>query len=754
MRRLLRRYIPSMFHRRLLLVVAAAAVVAGVLGGQTARLTFGEHHRASLKRVENALVETRLIETVRGEIRDRHGRVLARDEPAYDVMVDYRVISGEWADHQAMRDARRAHRRAWPELSPEQRETLVARTRRAYERQLEELWATLADLGGIERAEIERRRSRIVRRVHRVASYLRAAWQRQRTIELGEPVSLAEVNQPIAEQRQAHSILEDVDESSRLTVESFRAEAREDPALAVWRHVEIGRPKQRRYPHETLSVELDRAHLPAPLREEQSLRLDVAGVGLHVIGQLRGVMREDIEEPDGRPFDRQGDLGGYLDGDRIGRFGIERAMERRLRGKRGQAVHHLDTGRTQRTDPAPGRDVELTLDINLQARVQAIMAPELGLMRRQPWHGDDDAYEPDEPLRGAAVVLDVDSAEVLAAVSKPTIPLETLREDPGWMYRDPVARPFVNRAIAQPYEPGSTLKPMLLVAAVSAGVHAVDEPIYCDGHLNPNDPNHYRCWIFRRYNGTHGPLEGPEAIARSCNIYFFALGRDMGVSRISEWYGHFGVGSATGVGLLEESRGILPRESGANGHRQFDFRDATMMGIGQGPVEWTPIQAAHAYATLVREGDVLPPTIIKDAHRHEPRRAGGPAFHPLALQRAMQGLDEAVNTSYGTGDELNFPHSDAYESEPMFNVEGVRVLGKSGTAQAHPLRIDTTGDGRGDTVAQTGSHGWFVALAQPEGAARPTHVIVVVVEYGGSGSQVAGPIANQIIHALEREGYL
>ncbi len=114
-------------------------------------------------------------------------------------------------------------------------------------------------------------------------------------------------------------------------------------------------------------------------------------------------------------------------------------------------------------------------------------------------------------------------------------------------------------------------------------------------------------------------------------------------------------------------------------------------------------------------------------------------------------MKEVVNASYGSGHVLNFTNG----REPLFNIGGVTVYGKSGTAQGVPQRIDSDGDGHitvHDKIVKKGDHAWFVALPQPDGA-RPTHVVVVVVDYGGSGKQVAGPVANQILHALRTEGY-
>ena len=751
MRRWLRQHIPSMFHRRLLLLLAAAGVVTGLLGVQAARLTLGASHRRSVERVEDALTETTFIPTVRGKIRDRWGRVLAQDEPGYDVAVDYQVISGQWSYDQAVDAARQAHDDRWGELSQARRRALIDRQEQKFDQQVENMWRTLADLGGIDRAEIERRQSRIVSHVQRVASHLWSTWRRQRAERLGEPVPLSHAIQPISEQRQAHPILRDVSEQARLVVQNFSAEANNDPALRVWQHVTVRRPKRRRYPLETMTLEMDRTHLPGPLREDTPREVTVRGIGLHLIGLMRDVWKEDIQGEDGRPFDPIQDLGGYRPGDRVGRFGVEAARESRLRGRRGKIIHQLDTGRQRRIEPVPGKDVRLTIDIQLQARVQTLLKPEFGLMKRRPWHGLDDPKQAGQPLRGAAVVLDAQTSEVLAAVSMPSMPLKTLRDEPEKIYDDKFDKPYVNRTVARPYQPGSTIKPILLTSAATAGAHTLGEPIVCRGYLNEDDPNHYRCWIFKRYMSVHGPLKGAEAIARSCNVYFYTLGRAMGVRRLAKWYGRFGLGAPTQCGLPEEVGGDLPDPERAG---DYITADAIFMGIGQGPVRWTPMQAAGAYATLLRGGVVKSPTVIKDAHRESPRQPHRINVDQQAVDTSLQGLHDVVNATYGTGRGVSLGDD---RRELLFDVEDVTIYGKSGTAQGVPQRIDSDDDGRitqKDKIVKQGDHAWFVALPQPEDADQPTHVVVVVVEYAGSGSQVAGPVANQIVHALQAEGYL
>jgi penicillin-binding protein 2 len=246
-------------------------------------------------------------------------------------------------------------------------------------------------------------------------------------------------------------------------------------------------------------------------------------------------------------------------------------------------------------------------------------------------------------------------------------------------------------------------------------------------------------------------MHGHEAIMHSCNIYFYTAGRRMGLQRLSQWYSDFGLGRITRCGLPEEVTGDLPDPHKPAGEQ--DIADATFMGIGQGPIRWTPIQAANAYATLVRGGIWTPPTFIKDQDRLDSRERIDLHLNAAAVREALQGLDDVINNPESTSRTLR-----VYEGrEPIFNVEGVKLYAKTGTAEGVPHRVDANGDNRitrDDQIVKSGDHAWVMCLVQPAGHTKPTHVVAVVVEYGGSGSQVAGPIVNQIIHVMQREGYL
>lgn len=753
-----RRNIPSMFHRRLLLLLAVIVLFSCALLVQLANLTVVQGARLR-DEAEAALSEVTLIPTVRGRILDRKGRVLAMDLPSDDVAVDYRVITGEWAYQRAREQAYAANRGWWSEMGFDERERLIAQEQKTFDAQIERLWKALCHIGQIDRTEMEQRKAAIVERVQQIAASvsLRHHERRMTLFEEPLPFSLTDVE----EQRAFHSVLTALSPESIARVRQLMAEGASDPESEVWRRVSVEPSKTRVYPLETLTVKVKRDRMPTPARFDEPLTLTVEGVCSHVIGMMRPIWRRDMDE---RPFkglanpEGKADLGGYLPGDRRGAWGVEKSLEDRLRGLRGQLRRRLDTRTEEAIPPQPGSDVTLTIDVSLQARVQALMDERAGLMKVQTWNSRDPSANPLLPqigdrLNGAAVVLDVASGEVLAAVSMPGMSHRVLRDEPESLLGDRINRPYINRAVGQAFQPGSTVKPLVLAAAITDRKVGYDEAIECEGHLLPTSKTKYRCWIYKQYSRTHGPLQAPEAIARSCNIYFFTLGRRLGAQQMVAWYDHFGLGRISGCGLTEETSGDLPKPANTTNTRArgFTVDDAINMGIGQGPVRWTPLQAAAAYAALANGGEYITPAFIRDPQdtRRKTEKLG---LDPRGIEIAMQGLDQAVNTRTGTAHHLGL-----VENEVIFTIPGVKVYGKSGTAAAAPLRIDSNNDGRitaSDQIVREGDHAWVVVIVKNTNSDRPQYVITLVVEHAGMGSAVAGPIVNQIIYALREEGYL
>jgi penicillin-binding protein 2 len=781
MRGVLRQNVPSMFHRRLLLLAVAAAVILLLLAMQTARLTTGAQHEQRRAMVERALQRPDLTPTVRGRIYDRKGRVLAEDKPGVDVVVSFRVMNGDWAFGRAVEAAKRdLGRETWSALDAVQREAIVQRHYLApYDQQVEQLWATLAGLGGVELSDLTGRRDRVVRWVQRLVALATARKRSRRTAALSsdnKEVGWNDVYVEVAEELQSHAMLFDIPESTRSRIEYFTARAKQEQEAfehatrhdsmtadtrehGVWLEVQPIHVKQRRYPWETRTFMLDRSTFPGPLQNDQPIEITVDGIGRHIVGQLRRVHDGDSFWNE-RPFKTQDengeqivDLGGYLPNDPVGRFGIERSMEPMLRGSRGRRVLHLDTGREENARPEAGRDVHLTIDIELQARIQAIMSqdPQVGLMSAQPWHGED--LPLGTPLNGAAVVLSLDNSEILAAVSVPGISLQELRENDRGIYSNHIDQPYVFRPVQYLYEPGSTNKPLVLAAAITDGLIGPDETIDTSlGRLWEHRENIYRDWRVKQGGQPFGIIDGVEAIKVSSNVFFGRIaqmyGEGPGFYRLVQWFSKFGFGRRAGVGMFEELPGLLPEQGS-----RITEEMAAYMSIGEGAMAATPLQVANAHATVARGGLFIPPTLIQDRSRPGgPREAGNLNLSPAARERALRGMDESANDIGGTTRGIRF--GGGYE--PNFTCPGVRVFAKSGTAQPPPLR-STLPDGRPDPngqILRTGNHAWVVALLQPEGEPAPTIAVAVVVEFAGSGGRVAGPIVNQITYALKREGYL
>jgi penicillin-binding protein 2 len=326
-------------------------------------------------------------------------------------------------------------------------------------------------------------------------------------------------------------------------------------------------------------------------------------------------------------------------------------------------------------------------------------------------------------------------------VSMPTFTREQVENDTKWVFGDPVDFPYVNRPIAMPYMPGSPVKPIVLTSAVTAGVHRLDHGITCNGHLVPGYTSGFRCWIYQApWHSTHDaqfghPLSGDDAICVSCNIYFYTLGESLGIDGCKEWFGKFGVGRGFNLGIGAEFPGIVGQRMDAE---PLYRGDARFMGIGQGPILWTPLHAADAYATLVRGGQRLVPRIVKG----QTIVAEDLLLDPEAVSVALKGLHRALHDRMGSG-------------HGQINVPGVSTWGKTGTAEsARIFGEDPDGEGpEPRPILREGDHAWFVLLVGREGG-MPRYAIAVVMEYAGSGGKVSGPIAEQIVWALRAEGYL
>jgi penicillin-binding protein 2 len=410
----------------------------------------------------------------------------------------------------------------------------------------------------------------------------------------------------------------------------------------------------------------------------------------------------------------------YRGWDRIGKTGVEALAEKLLRGKRGYRRIKRGNDEALEDVPAePGSDVRLTLDIQLQEALTRRLA-----------EGDH---------TGAIVVLDIPTREVLALVSVPIYDLNGFERSFSELARDEINLPLLNRAVGNTYPPGSTVKPIVGLAALAE--HAIDgtTTYHCRGYLHT--PGRFRC------TGHHGDIALTEAIKRSCNIYFYQLGELLGVDRILTRFRMMGLWGKPGTGLPEERAAQLPTEQRVQRMlgRGYTDGDARFLGIGQGMLGVTPLHICNAIATVAAGGKYITPRLIANGGP-EQRRIDQP-IPEAHVDLIRKGMWEVVNEPGGTA----YRHfKNRYRQ-----VLGFDVCGKTGTAETAPQRVDSNDNGRidgDDRIVRSGNMAWFVGFAPYD---KPRIAIAVLVEYTpGHGGSTCGPIAADAVLELKKLGYL
>lgn len=753
------KFIPSMFHRRLILLMFCIIMVMGLLSTQLFRLAVIQGDE-SLAKAEARLSTSSYLPTYRGRILDRNETILALDRPSYDLAVEYDVIVGTWPLSKARRQARReTGSKAWREMTKEQQKDAAEARLPEWEARCEQLWHMIKTLGELDQELLDEKRDRITTRVGKLARDHR---EKKR---IAKGLDKIQKSWAYSEEQQAHVILRSI--TQEIAFEFNRhASLNEDM-------IEVQYNLRREYPWRENETFLHRNSLPSPIRSDEVQLIKLTGIADHILGATRSqIWAEDLLR---RPFknsDGEIDLGGYRSDfdDVVGMYGLERAFEDRLRGLRGKVEKNRETNVKTTTDSKPGEDLPLTIDLALQTRIQGILSPEFGLTRIQQWQlgwNIDGSPRPSRlplgtPLNSAAVVLEVSTGEILAMVTMPTLAMGREMSEVD----KKIELPQLNRPYENIYPPGSIIKPLILTAAVMENRFYLDDDIECVGHFFEHSKEFARCWIYREaYNfRTHGLLGPEEAIGRSCNLFFYTLADRLGMEGLITWFEKFGLGNPLDIGLILESdfeknrkawNGSFPSDKKIRQLRiSGEYNAATVfMGIGQGSIVWTPVQAANAYATLARGGTILDATIVPRHLRSnlvKPREDLN--INPRIVTAALEGLRQSVMESHGTGNHISFPGG---IHEPIINASGVTVWAKTGTAQAPRFKRDLNHDGElsENEIIEKIDHAWFVGLVGPEGES-PKYAISVIVEYGGSGGRTAGPVANQIIRAMQAEGYL
>ena len=440
----------------------------------------------------------------------------------------------------------------------------------------------------------------------------------------------------------------------------------------------------------------------------------------HSVGYVGRINEKELKELD--PV-------AYSGTHHIGKTGIERFYEDELHGEVGyEEVETNARGRVlrvlKRTDPLPGKDIVLSLDIRLQEAAEKALAGR----------------------RGAIVAIQPQTGEVLAMVSQPSFDPNPFVTGIGFKayadLRDSIDRPLYNRILRGLYPPGSTIKPMVAVAGLDAGVVTPQTRVFDPGFYQlPNHSHKYRNW-----NRTgDGWVDMDLAIARSNDTYFYSLAHKMGIDRMHDYMTRFGLGQRVSLDMFEETAGLMPsRDWKRARYRQAWYPGETLiLGIGQGYMQTTPLQLAQATALMATRGKWIRPHLAKTIQGQVPV---DPNPVPDIVLRDPSFWD---NGRHGMEQVMHGPRGTARK---VGDAALYRMAGKSGTAQVVAIKQGEKYD-RSKVAERHRDHALFVAFAP---ANNPQIAVSVMVENGESGSGVAAPVVKQVIDAwlLDENGQL
>ncbi len=448
-------------------------------------------------------------------------------------------------------------------------------------------------------------------------------------------------------------------------------------------------------------------------------------------GDLSAHMLGYMSEIDGEMLSRLR-VNGYIEGDRTGAAGVERGWESYLRGIRGWEKVIVDARNTRHTgpeaerlldeprrlDPVPGRDLRLSVDIELVEAIEKAMRGQIA---------------------GAAVVVDVRTGRILAMYSKPDFEpnvlsggmgKQAIRDAVRRLYSDPLM-PTLDKTMSGSYPPGSTFKPFAALAGLravdDAGRHLIDpgRAVQCRGFIT------YGKRMFRCTH-VHGPIAMRDAITQSCNVYFYQLGDTVGLDALAKVGFEYGFGAKTGLGVNPESHGRMPTMQWYATHFKGQFRGGFTLNaaIGQGATTVTVLQLALAYAALANGGTLYQPQLVRAIETSDgavvqdfaPRVKRRIEVDPEQYRLIMSGLYGVVNEEHGTAYNERLP--------------GLEVSGKTGTAQTSHRGVH--GEDQAKVWYFNRDHAWFAGFGPSR---SPEIAMAVLIEHGGVGGKAAAPVA-------------
>jgi penicillin-binding protein 2 len=437
----------------------------------------------------------------------------------------------------------------------------------------------------------------------------------------------------------------------------------------------------------------------------------------HAVGYVGQISQAQYESRKSR---------GYGSNDTIGEEGIETTYDSLLRGQPGGRQIKVNSAGEAVASvgeyaAVPGNNLDLTLDWPLQRAAETALAAQIRLVAGRIGHR----------VGGSAIVEDPNTGDVLALVSQPNFDPNDFaagiseKRYSGYLH-DPLL-PLFDRAISGAYPTGSTFKMITSSAALQSGLLNPDSTRYCGGAYDING------FIFNDdLGGGHGTLTIRPAIARSCDVFFYQVGNELGIKRLDKYAAAFGIGKRTGVDLPGETKGTLPTPAWKRQAVKDDWYsgDTIDLSIGQGFLEASPVQMLEVVSAVANGGLLYVPHFVNDArdvHGHlvktfPPRLQGRVPVSEQTLAVVREGMLGAIEDPYGTAHNVYIP--------------GFHFGGKTGTAENFPT-VDNP---------QGRNHAWFVCFAPYD---RPKIAVVVFMDQsGGFGAVNAAPVAQAIIAAF------
>jgi penicillin-binding protein 2 len=423
----------------------------------------------------------------------------------------------------------------------------------------------------------------------------------------------------------------------------------------------------------------------------------------HILGHVGEITEEQL---------LMDEFVGVPQGALVGQTGLERRYQQILSGTDGRYQNEVDSlGRVvrevSRRHPTPGRDLILTIDMRLQKKAEELF----------------------EGKAGVLVAIDANNGEVLALVSAPAFDPNSYIENFSQMAIDE-SSPLLNRAISSKFSPGSVWKVLMAAAGLQEGVVNPSTELFCGGVVLL-DNRYYHCHV----SSGHGNMTIVPALTHSCNVFFYKVGRQLGIDKIAYWAKRFGFGEPTGIDLPYEVPGLVPTPEWKRRVRVSDWYpgETINVSIGQGSLEVTPIQMARFMAAIANGGKLVKPHIIRGIRNAdgkvtifrppEPTEVG---ISDENLRYVREGIYGAVNRG-GTAARARIPQ--------------ISAAGKTGTAQVVRRRFGVSPE---ELPEEQRHHAWFVCFAPYE---KPEIAVCVFVEHGGSSSLSAVPMAAEFLRA-------